>query len=204
MYNTVKTKMSLLKQWRDFAYNEAVQNSKGGQKFWEVYFHMEKGIYEQLLEKPEEAVTGTLEELANKFDIEKVVTDEFKELVEELSQKAKISLKTDLKVLLMVGFADGINDSLKKQNDIDNMELDTKLSLDFDNEKLYYNMVDCNAEWLFTLPQWDDILSTERREELVKEWKNSRTIHNDNRKVGRNDPCPCGSGKKYKQCCGRK
>jgi preprotein translocase subunit SecA len=22
-------------------------------------------------------------------------------------------------------------------------------------------------------------------------------------KVGRNDPCPCGSGKKYKQCCGR-
>ena len=23
-------------------------------------------------------------------------------------------------------------------------------------------------------------------------------------KVGRNDPCPCGSGKKYKQCCGRK
>ena len=23
------------------------------------------------------------------------------------------------------------------------------------------------------------------------------------RKVGRNDPCPCGSGKKYKNCCGR-
>ena len=23
------------------------------------------------------------------------------------------------------------------------------------------------------------------------------------KKVGRNDPCPCGSGKKYKQCCGR-
>jgi uncharacterized protein YecA (UPF0149 family) len=21
--------------------------------------------------------------------------------------------------------------------------------------------------------------------------------------VGRNDPCPCGSGKKYKKCCGR-
>ncbi len=27
-------------------------------------------------------------------------------------------------------------------------------------------------------------------------------IHNDN-KVGRNDPCPCGSGKKYKKCCGQ-
>ena len=23
------------------------------------------------------------------------------------------------------------------------------------------------------------------------------------KKVGRNDPCPCGSGKKYKKCCGR-
>ncbi|MBP7091027.1 MAG: SEC-C domain-containing protein [Syntrophorhabdaceae bacterium] len=23
------------------------------------------------------------------------------------------------------------------------------------------------------------------------------------KKIGRNDPCPCGSGKKYKKCCGR-
>jgi preprotein translocase subunit SecA len=30
------------------------------------------------------------------------------------------------------------------------------------------------------------------------------TIRRDVPKVGRNDPCPCGSGKKYKQCCGRK
>ena len=27
-------------------------------------------------------------------------------------------------------------------------------------------------------------------------------IRRDNQKVGRNDPCPCGSGKKYKKCCG--
>jgi len=30
-----------------------------------------------------------------------------------------------------------------------------------------------------------------------------RTIVRTSPKVGRNDPCPCGSGKKYKQCCGR-
>ena len=30
------------------------------------------------------------------------------------------------------------------------------------------------------------------------------TIRRQGKKVGRNDPCPCGSGKKYKQCCGRK
>jgi preprotein translocase subunit SecA len=31
-----------------------------------------------------------------------------------------------------------------------------------------------------------------------------RTIPGSNRRVGRNEPCPCGSGKKYKQCCLRK
>ncbi len=29
------------------------------------------------------------------------------------------------------------------------------------------------------------------------------TVRRDQPKVGRNDPCPCGSGKKYKKCCGR-
>ncbi len=29
-------------------------------------------------------------------------------------------------------------------------------------------------------------------------------IHSDEQKIERNAPCPCGSGKKYKQCCGRK
>lgn len=28
-------------------------------------------------------------------------------------------------------------------------------------------------------------------------------VPNQTRKVGRNDPCPCGSGKKYKKCCGK-
>ena len=29
------------------------------------------------------------------------------------------------------------------------------------------------------------------------------TVVREGRKIGRNEPCPCGSGKKYKQCCGR-
>ena len=33
--------------------------------------------------------------------------------------------------------------------------------------------------------------------------KASRTIKNTQKKIGRNDPCPCGSGKKYKDCCGK-
>lgn len=31
-----------------------------------------------------------------------------------------------------------------------------------------------------------------------------KTVKREGQKVGRNDPCPCGSGKKYKKCCGRK
>lgn len=33
--------------------------------------------------------------------------------------------------------------------------------------------------------------------------KVQKTVVNDSPKVGRNDPCPCGSGKKYKNCCGK-
>ena len=36
-----------------------------------------------------------------------------------------------------------------------------------------------------------------------KEGGMNKTVVNKEPKVGRNDPCPCGSGKKYKKCCGK-
>ena len=81
------------------------------------------------------------------------------------------------------------------------MTADTVVKLDIDLEKLYYNMVEAKAEWLYELPQWNTLLSVERRKEIYREQKKSGTIVK-NKKVGRNDPCPCGSGKKYKYCCG--
>ena len=36
-----------------------------------------------------------------------------------------------------------------------------------------------------------------------RERKKPETYRREQPKVGRNDPCPCGSGKKYKQCCGK-
>lgn len=168
--------MALLQEWREYAYSEEMQNSKEGQKLWENYFTLEKGIYEKLLANPSEIVEGTVQELADRYEVP---------------------------LSMMVGFLDGINDSLKEANPIDEMKKDTQVKLDIDLEKLYYNMVECKAEWLYTLPQWNDILPEDKRKELYKKQKNSGTIHNENRKIGRNDPCPCGSGKKYKQCCGR-
>ena len=110
--------------------------------------------------------------------------------------------KYGVDLMTMVAFLDGINDSLKEQNPLETMEEDTEVNLNYDKELLYKNMVEAKAEWLYTLPQWDNLLTGERRKELYKEQKLSKTVVKG-QKIGRNDPCPCGSGKKYKKCCGR-
>ena len=102
----------------------------------------------------------------------------------------------------MVGFLDGINESLKEANPIEEMTEDTVVNLGFDKEKLYKNMVDARADWLYDLPQWDRIFDKDTKKRLYLEQKKSGTVVKGP-KVGRNDPCPCGSGKKYKKCCGK-
>ena len=165
---------TLLEQWQSLAYNEKADRGQL-QRFWGSYFQIEKEIYEQLLENPDEEVKGTVKELAEKYGQE---------------------------VLIMVGFLDGINESLKEPNPIETMDEDTQVSLAFDKEKLYKNMVAAKADWLYELPQWKEIYSEEELKKLYKEQKESGTIRKE-KKIGRNDPCPCGSGKKYKKCCGR-
>ena len=166
--------MALLDEWKKIVYNE--KTNKGElQKIWQRYFMLEKGVYEKLLVNPDEEVKGTVKELAAKYD---------------------------LTVLEMTGFLDGINDSLKEPNPIETMDEDTVVSLAFDKEKLYKNMVMAKADWLYELPQWKEIYSEEELKRLYKEQKESTTIRKG-KKIGRNDPCPCGSGKKYKKCCGK-
>ena len=166
--------MALLKEWRDTAYSQET-DKKQMQAFWTDYFQKEKSVYEKLLANPDETVSGTVKELAEKYE---------------------------LPIQIMVGFLDGINDSLIEPNPIDEMEEDTVVSLAFDKEKLYKNMVDAKADWLYGLPMWEEIFDEEKRNELYKEAKRMNTIVKP-KKIGRNDPCPCGSGKKYKYCCGR-
>ena len=92
--------------------------------------------------------------------------------------------------------------SLKEKNPLEEIEEDSEVNLDYEEELLYKNMVDAKADWLYHLPQWDALIPEERRKELYKEQKLSKTVVKG-QKIGRNDPCPCGSGKKYKKCCGR-
>ena len=166
--------MALLEQWRSTAYSESL-NKGELQRLWTKYFEQEKEIYAQLLADPKTEVKGTVKELAEKYGVT---------------------------IMTMTGFLDGINDSLKEENPIETMEEDTVVSLAFDTEKLYKNMVAASADWLYELPQWNDIYDEDTRKALYKEQKLSTTVVNE-AKVYPNDPCPCGSGKKYKKCCGR-
>ena len=156
---------SLLEQWRGMAYDQR-KTREQLKTLWDAYFEEEKGVYEQLLAEPDVEVKGTVKELAEKYDMD---------------------------LMTMVGFLDGINDSLKTANPIETMDEDTEV---------YKNMVDARADWLYELPQWNDIYDEETRKRLFLEQRKSGTVHRE-KKIGRNDPCPCGSGKKYKKCCGR-
>ena len=79
----------------------------------------------------------------------------------------------------------------------------TQIDLKIVPEKLFVNMLKADAEYLYSLPQWETILGEEKMAEIAKEYRASRTVRREGPKIGRNDPCPCGSGKKYKHCCGR-
>ena len=166
--------MALLEQWRDMAYSERADQAQL-QKLWTDYFQKEKDIYAELLKNPDEVVKGTVKELAEKYSVD---------------------------IMTMTGFLDGINDSLKEANDIEEMEEDTAVQLGFDKELLYKNMVAAGADWLYGLEEWNEIFSEEKQKELYKEQKASQTVRKEN-KVYPNDPCPCGSGKKYKKCHGK-
>ena len=100
-----------------------------------------------------------------------------------------------------MGFLDGINSSLTAANELEKFTEDTEIDLDVDMEKLFFNMLKADADYLYTLPQWEDVLSEEKRLSILKDFKRSKIVHKE-KEPGRNDPCPCGSGKKYKKCCG--
>lgn len=165
--------MSIHEEWKELAFTEKDEAST--QAFWKEYCDIEKGIYEALLTYRDIKTEGTLKELAERFEVT---------------------------IVYFMGFLDGINDSLVSPLDLEALTEDTAIELNIDYEKLYYNMLAAQAEWLYTLPQWNEILTEERRREIKKEYSSLKTVVKGE-KIGRNDPCTCGSGKKYKKCCGR-
>jgi len=163
--------MSLLKQWRDQLEN---QTSETFDSFWDKYSTGETGIYSSILETGDPVVQGSIMDLAEKYQVDPVI---------------------------FMGFLDGINTSLRTPLELEDLSEEDNITLDIDFEELYFNMLKAKADYLYTLAQWDTILTDEKRQEIAKQYKKSKTIIKE-KTPGRNDPCPCGSGKKYKKCCG--
>lgn len=164
--------MTLYEEWKELIGN---QTEETFQEFWEEYSGAETKLYSAILDDPAKKITGTLGELAKEHDIRPVI---------------------------YMGFLDGINDSLKKGNDFEQFDETSQVEIEIEPETLFYNMLAADAEYLYGLPQWEDILGIDKMKEIVKAYKKSKTVVKG-KKIGRNEPCPCGSGKKYKHCCGR-
>ena len=82
-------------------------------------------------------------------------------------------------------------------------------------ESLKYEVISTLSKVQVRMPEEIEALEQQRREEAERLAQQQQFSHQEedslntgspaqaDRKIGRNDPCPCGSGKKYKQCHGR-
>ena len=131
--------MSLYKQWTDMVVEYV--KTKGEAAFWNEYTKIETAIYRDLLANSKESVKTTIADLAKKYE----TSEEF-----------------------TMGFVDGINDSLNNSYDLEALTATDELVLDINLEKLYFNMLEAKAEYLYMLPQWDAIFSPEKRKEIQK------------------------------------
>lgn len=173
--------MSLMQQWQDLTENQTEATIKS---FWKEYCEAEMKIYSDILSRTESkdgelkgSLSGNFGELKDKFGVDPVI---------------------------FMGFIDGVQSSLAEQKDIDLDSIDesSDIDLDIDMKKLYFNMLKADAQHLYSLEGWDDILTEDERKQITKDFRRSGTVVKG-KKIGRNEPCPCGSGKKYKHCCGR-
>ncbi len=165
---------SYLKQWSEMFQDQ--QSQQKNMSEIELYYQLETAAYEKILENHKETISG-----------------KFTEVQELLGFKNK--------PVIFVGFLEGLNGSLKEELNLEELNDESELKLDIDYEKLFIAMHEAKADWLYTIDSWDEIIKPEKQQEMVYEWRQSKIVRSE--KIGRNDPCPCGSGKKYKKCCGK-
>ena len=151
------------------------QTDETFESFWKEYSDAEIAIYTHILSHSNEHLKGTVKNLSEKFNC---------------------------RPLMFEGFLDGITSSLNNALDVQAVTEETEIDLDVDFEKLYYNMWKADAPHLYSLDPWDTLFTPEKKKEIIREFKKSKIYHAPV-KISRNEPCPCGSGKKYKNCCGK-
>jgi len=164
--------MSLYENWVQSSYDAQGNTIK---RVWDVYLPLEQKIYENMLATKNPVIEGVLGELADKHGM----TPEF-----------------------FTGFLDGISGALSPEPEMEELDEESTVSFTVDFEALYRRMVDFKAQHLLDLPEWDNVYDAKERERLFKEQRAAKTVVREGDKIGRNDPCPCNSGKKFKKCCG--
>ena len=163
--------MALFDAWKRIAFDTKEEPVK---HVWDEYLAREKAVYINILKDKTTKIEGAVAELAGKFRFTNVQ---------------------------MAAFLDGIHacvDGLPEMNEI---EENTNISFEIEFGRLYKQMVEYKAEVLYKLPEWNNVFTPEEQKELYAQQKRSHTVIRNESKVGRNEPCPCGSGKKHKKCC---
>ena len=131
--------MSLYSDWRNYLENLTDDQAEG---FQHDYYEQEEKLYQKLLAQYPEKIEGTFQELTEKYEF---------------------------KPMIFAGFMDGINDSLNNPYKLEDLKEDTKIVLDVDFEKLYANMLEAKAPWLYNLDEWNNVFSKEKRQEITKQ-----------------------------------
>ncbi len=165
--------MSLFKQWSENLEN--IKTQEEYQAFFNEYMSKETENYRKILESKNPVIEGTIKDLAE---------------------------KNDMSAVEFMGFLDGANTSFKETLVLDDLTEESEINVEVDFEKLLWNMHDAKAEWLYGMKEWEEIFDEEKRKSIKKEFNRSKIVVKGE-KIGRNEPCPCGSGLKYKKCCGK-
>ncbi len=165
--------MSLFKQWSENLEN--IKTQEEYQAFFNEYMSKETENYRKILESKNPVIEGRIKDLAE---------------------------KNDMSAVEFMGFLDGANTSFKETLILDDLTEESEVKVEVDFEKLLWNMYDAKAEWLYGMKEWEEIFDEEKRKNIKKEFNRSKIVVKGE-KTGRNDPCPCGSGLKYKKCCGK-
>ncbi|ADC91089.1 hypothetical protein HMPREF0868_0892 [Mageeibacillus indolicus UPII9-5] len=171
----VEVDMSYFADWN----KEIEQVTANGQsnQFVKDYYRLEQQAYDRILKSyPDVQLSGKFTDIQDKLGF--------------AGESA-----------IFLGFLEGINPCLTSELDLDSLGDDSVLDLQIDFAKLLYNMYDAKANWLYDLDSWQNVFSDAEHKEIAKKFRTDHIAVSN--KIGRNDPCPCGSGKKYKACCGK-
>lgn len=80
----------------------------------------------------------------------------------------------------------------------------------FASQQSGVRLTEALSDWLYTIRRWSEYGYSRKERQFPNDQEQfiASSVMNDNKlptekKIYPNDPCPCGSGKKYKKCCGK-